>query len=1321
MRKIKLILSAFSCVVFAFSAIALGQTAGSINGTVADPNGAVIPGATITVKGLSGQEYKATSSSNGTFNIPAVASGVYQVTIAAKGFQTFVTKEVKVDVGLPSSVSASLVVGNPDETVVVTTGGDVLQTQTATIGTTITGRQIIETPIQSRDALDLVVGLPGVNTIGTVRTSTINGLPKSAISVSMDGIDSNTSLLKSSDGFFTFVRPRIDAIDEVTVSTANPGSESSGDGAVQIKFVTRRGTNDYSGRAFWQHRNDALNANYFFNNATTPVTPRQKIKLNQYGVNFGGPIPFPNFGDGGGPFMDSGQDKRFFFVNYEEYRIPESSPTRQRTILDTGAQAGQFEYNDAGTIRSVNLFNLADGLGFPNTPDPTVAALLSSIRSSTGTTGSIAPIVSATTGAVVDFNRERFNFQNLSNSVRKFLTVRMDFNLTKNHSLEGVLNKQEFRGDYDLLNNLDPSFPGFTNGGTQNSDRWLFSTALRSTLGQNAVNELRFGKLWGQSGFVLVGGKDFFNETMGGRNLTINVPGFGTAITNPAPRLGSQIRQEPTFDITDNFTFLKGNHSMTFGGQYKKIRLIDDNQPQIIPTIGFGVASTDPILTEMFTLANFPGSSAPQRADAAALYALLTGRVSTYTETAFLGADGQYLPSGPQLREISQKTYGVYAQDVWRIKPNLTLTFGLRWQPQEGYALESQNFARLTDFNMVYDVSGTGNIFSPGTTTGVVPTATGTVAGEKAFATDFNNFAPSLGIVWSPDIGPNRALRFLFGESGKSVFRGGFSRAFIREGTNLANGVLGNNPGGSISTSRSTALGNLIGVGTLLRDTNNPNLTPAPFDPTPVFPRDLTSADSAFAFSPDLKTGYVDSFSVGFQRELDSNTVIEFRYVGNRGKDMFRLYNTNEINTIENGFAGEFLLAQANLYANMAAGRGATFAHFAGTGTSPLPIFQSYYTGNANSGTYTSTQYTNAANVASLSVHNPNVVGLAASLNTDAGRRANGITANRPANFINNCPTTVGFCYIMNNAEISTYDSGVIEVRRRLTNGLRFQASYVFGKAFTNAFAGATTAGGFAAFAAGAADQNNNSAVTLRNEALDKSYAQIDIRHAFKVDATYDLPFGTGRQFFSNANKLTNALVGGWSILPSLRWQSGSPILLENVQLVGMTVKELQKAVRVNKGAAVTWLPDDIIANTIAAHNVSVTTSTGYSTQFGVPTGRFIAPAGFGNCQARYAGECGFRKLVIYGPGFFKLDASVGKKIFFDEKRSVELRATYFDVLNRTNFRVGGWGGNFTNLTAANMTAGNFGQLVTGTAFQDPFGSNDPGGRIIDLMLRINF
>ncbi len=379
------------------------QTTGSITGTVTDPNGAVVPGAMVTIKGAAGEKWTAVSNDGGGFRVPAVQNGVYTVTITAKGFKTATAQNVKVDIGTPVTVDVKLEIGVAGEVVEISSGGEVLQTQTATVGTTITGRQITNTPIASRDALDLVGLLPGTATVGRPRTASINGLPKGALSITVDGVDVQANDARSSDGYFTYVRPRVDAIEEVTVSTANPGAESSGDGAIQIKMVTKRGANDYHVGGFWQTRNDAFNANYFYLNRNPAgldkngKSVRQKMRLNQFGFNASGPIPFLKFGEGVGA-IDSGKDKRFFFVNYEEFRQPQSL-SRTRVILSPEAQAGIYQYLatipaaglPVGCVATAvaaqmqcsrNVFTIAAANGQLATPDPTITSVYNRIRTS---------------------------------------------------------------------------------------------------------------------------------------------------------------------------------------------------------------------------------------------------------------------------------------------------------------------------------------------------------------------------------------------------------------------------------------------------------------------------------------------------------------------------------------------------------------------------------------------------------------------------------------------------------------------------------------------------------------------------------------------------------------------------------------------------------------------------------------------------------------------------------------------------------------------------------------------------------------------------
>ena len=1313
-------------LIFSYQSSVQAQTTGSIAGTIIDTNGAVVPNATVTVKGEGGQEFTATTSSNGTYRIPAVQNGFYTVTITANGFKTSVVSNVKVDVGTPATVDNALEVGAVGETVEITSGGEVLQSQTATIGTNIQGRQIVETPAASRDALDLVALLPGTASVGAPRRSSVNGLPKGSLAITIDGVDVQDNLLRSSDGFFTYVRPRVDAIEEVTVSTAAGGADSGGDGAVQIKFVTRRGTNNYTGGVFWQHRNSALNAAYWFNNRDLkPLpgddkAPRNKVILNQYGGRFGGPIPFLGFGEGV-PIWNSGKDKRFFFVNYEEFRLPESQ-TRTRTILTPAAQAGNFSYIAGGVTNTVNLYNIAASRGQLNTPDPTTAAILSQIRSAVGTTGSITPITN-TAGVVTDPNRVLFNFTPAGLQVRKFLALRLDANITKNHSVEFVHNRQRFVPSKDFLNSQEERYPGFSSY-TQGSNRNSYAFALRSTLSSNVVNEARYTISTGLSAFSEGISAADFNYS---RGYLLDI-GTAAGITTPYSRNSFSNRNTPTYDFTDSVTWTKGSHNFNFGGQFKLIKADSSSLGRIVPTVSFGLLDTDAAFAAFSNCSvpaggtvpancTLPNATAGQLSEARALYAGLVGRISSYATTAYLTADGTYQENALQTRLSKQNTYGLFFQDSWRVSPSFSVNYGLRWQPQTAFRVLSGNYARLENFAQLYGISGEGNIFKPGTLTGTNPRVVGVEIGEKAYNDDWNNFAPSVGVGWSPNFGEDGMLRGVFGASGKSVFRAGYSQSFVREGFDLLGSILGANPGGSLSASRDVTIANSFTVGTNLRDGSNPNLSAFPFPATPTYPRLLTTADSTNAFDPDLKTGVVHSYSLGYQRELDKNTVVEFRYVGNTGRGLQRQYNINEFNTIENGFANEFLLAQNNLYANLAAGRGASFAYFgAGTNTSQLPIMLSYFNTAAtydpnNSARYAAANFTNTTLVAALSRNNPNILAFnGTNFENSAARRANAIANGRPINFFYVNPATgVNGAFVVDNSQTTWYNSGVIEVRRRMSDGLRFQANYVWSKAQSNAFQSSSVL--FSGF-------------TQRPGGLDlaKNVQAFDIRHNFKLDTTYDLPFGKGKYFFGNAGGIVNQLVGGFTILPTIRWQSGSPITFGNVQLVGMTVKELQKSIGVYKGErAVTWLPEDIILNSQKAFDININNASGYGTTYGgggAPTGKFIAPAAFGNCVSTFAGKCGFNNLIVYGPSFFKFDMTASKKFIINEKTNIEFRATILDVLNAPNWRVGGWN---VDTVGGGCCGSTFGQMGSGSAYQDISTTNDPGGRLIDLMFRFNF
>ncbi len=272
-------------------AYAQGGTTSTLSGIAVDSSGAVLPGADVTVTMPStGFTQSAVTNADGAFSFPGLNIGTYSVTVKLSGFKTFVSNNVVLTSGAGANVRATLEIGGVEEQVVVSSASEIIQTQSTTISSTINTNQILKLPLTTRSAMDFVTFLPGVQTPGGNRQSMINGLPQGMINITLDGVNIQDNTLRSTDGFFAIVSPRLDAIEEVSVTTAAQGSESA-QGAAQIKFVTRSGTNTLTGSVYEYYRRDSLNANTWFNNRDGVA--KAVLKQDQFGGRLGGPIVIP--------------------------------------------------------------------------------------------------------------------------------------------------------------------------------------------------------------------------------------------------------------------------------------------------------------------------------------------------------------------------------------------------------------------------------------------------------------------------------------------------------------------------------------------------------------------------------------------------------------------------------------------------------------------------------------------------------------------------------------------------------------------------------------------------------------------------------------------------------------------------------------------------------------------------------------------------------------------------------------------------------------------------------------------------------------------
>lgn len=1272
-----------------------GGSTSALSGTVTDTSGAVIPGANVVVKNNgTSAEYQAVTSESGTFTVPALGPGGYTVTVTLMGFKTAVLNDVRINAGVPASVSVKLEVGGLEETVTVEGGASIIQTQTAGVSNTIDVNQIAKLPVGSRSALGFVATLPGVNTPAGVRNSTINGLPERAINITIDGLSAQDNHLKTGDGFFARVSPRLDAVEEVTVSTAAQGAATTGQGAAQIQFTTRGGTNRYTGSGYYYLQHYKLNANTWFNNrdlAPDPETgkaPKPEDVTHQPGARFGGPISIPGLFDG--------RDKAFFFVNYEEEREPGEN-AENRIILHPRAQQGFFRYADGSQVREVNLLAIAGAAGLPNTVDPTIGQLFADIRTATGEQN------------ITDQNdpiTQQYRYIYDSDSITRYPTGRLDFNLTSKHRLTGSMNYTKLLSTPDTTNNREPNFPGFPGTGNQHSSRYATQGTLRSTLTSNLVNEFKVGGSGGATKFSPEISPTHYNGSLanqGGFYLDINGDFLG--VTNASGSGAYSAREATTRVIENTLSWVKGAHNVQVGGTFTRASVWLDNQ-QHVPTVTFGVNAADTAAQAIFTQANFPGASAGQLDDARELYATLTGRIIGIAAEARLDeATGQYRYLGVGVQRARLDDYGFFIADNWRWKPNVTVNAGLRYVLQRPFTPVNDSYSNAS-YEDVCGVSGVNpqggcNLFQAGLTPGRTPRFVQFNKGEGAYNTDWNNFAPSVGVAWTLG-GQNGLLRRVLGsEEGDSVLRAGYAVAYDRPGTSDFTGGIDDNPGISLTASRTVSNGLLGTPGSVLLR-NSADLGPPPLPTTRNYPMTDLVTEDVHIYDPNLQVPYSQTWTAGWQRKLTRDTAIEARYVGTRSLQGWEEYNFNEVNIVENGFLNEFRLAQANLRANIEGGMAARgFAYTGLPGTSPLPIFLAYFTGSpasaaANTASYSGNLWNSATFRDPLARFHPQPIAAANALDANETQRANALRAGLPANFLVANPNLLGGAEVTGNQASTRYNALQLEFRKRMSHGFQFQTSYSFARANETQFYSFRTPLGW----------------------VPQTGDPGNVTHAFKGNWVFELPFGRGRRFFGNTGGLLDRLIGGWELDGIAVVQSGRELDFGNVRVIGMSEKELQDAFKLrfdDTNRIVYNLPQDIIDNTVRAFDVSATSLTGYGTR-GAPEGRYLAPANGPDCievaqtqnnVTEGAGACGVQSLVVRGPRLARVDISAVKRTQIAGRLSFEFRAEMINAFNSP------W---FTPVTGVNATSNLYNNpnnfRVTGTT---------GGAREVQLVWRVNW
>lgn len=1246
-------------------------TTTGLRGIVRDTTDAVIPNVALKLTDTStGLEKTTLSGPDGGFLFANLLSGTYTLSAVLTGFQSATINQIVVDTGRTTDVAVQLKVGAATQTLEVSGSATLLETTTNEVGKTIDNKSILNVPLPGRETLNFALLMPGIgNTQGNDRYSTYNGLPNASMDITVDGMNNNSQRWKSGGtSFYEFGPSRIDAMEQVTVSTTGLGADAGGQGAMQIRMTTKRGTDQYHFKILEQLANEDFNANSYFNTLQHIARPKTR-QNNEVGL-VSGPLL---------PFVSRLKHRLFFFAYFEAQPAP-ASLNISRNILTPDAQAGRFTYlGTDGQQHTVNILTAAAAAGLPSTIDPTIAGILSKINATQSrATGYLAV-------AGQPYYQSMLWTVNVETN-QQFPAARIDYQVTPKIGYHGSWNLRHSTFAPTAANSSPYPGTGFDWNGASTITTYVASNQVDWTVTPHMINNFTFGIQSNLEAFN-PGGSVFQWAPQG--NRIINTP----LIANYIPTNVPENRNNPVFDVINNLTWTRNRHTFTMGGSLRHTTYYDRYWYASEPlAYNFGVGTSDPASTPLQAALPSINTSNGDVTNALNLYALLTARITSITGSQAVDEKThQYTPFTPLMERYLFNTGSLFVQDSYRLSPNLTLNYGFRWQ-LDGPISTTNGVDAYPTASSFFGPS-TGN-FQPGVLNGNANPSFGPV--KNSYRSDLLNPAPNLGFAWNPS-GGSGLLGKLIGEH-KTVVRGSYAINFYNEGLNAITFALENNNGATQSIQSGTLGSSTLPYGTLLSSPQPPlSSNPPAFGfPMPMSLFALTTSGNSLAYmNPNLVSPYVQNWTLAIQRQLPAHTVLEVRYVGNKSTHMWHYQNVGEINIFENGFLKEFQNAQNNL----AIANGLTLAqltalpaprlnvsNFNNTGLPgqvPLPIFQAAFGANgsnaalaASQGFGSSTFITNLEQGAagtlantldskSAPVYYCRLVGA-----NFAPCAAQGYTAPTayPINFFRPNPYATALNYQDDNGN-TNYNGLQVQLRKSFSHGLFLDVGYTWSKALGNLQNATSTQGTYQWY-------------TTRNGGLNYGPIPFDHRHTFTAFWTYDLPIGKGKAL-NLRNTILDRILGEWVLGGVEKVISGYPTLLTGGR---GTVNNLYTSnipgITLGNGMTLNQLRDRL-SSTTGSYDPSCTcfhTSTSDIVQAnGAVNTTYYGPGST-------AGE--FSDLsYIYTKTTFEVDMSLNKDFKITERLRMGINFQVYNALNHP----------FLPLGSSSPTATTFGNVTSAT------------------------
>jgi Carboxypeptidase regulatory-like domain len=847
---------------------------GSVSGVVTDPSGAVIPGVRVVAQNVqTGIRQSVLTDGKGYYEFPALPIGTYKLDVQQSGFRHFDETGLVINANSALRADIRLVVGATTQQVTVSSSALHVETRNTQMGEVIEGTKIVAVPLNGRSYTDLLALQPGVSPYSNAASP---GDRPASGNIANSGNESMNGQRESANGFMVnganveegrnngaAVIPNLDSIAQFRIITNNFDAEYGNYSGGQVNVATKSGTNQFHGDAFDFLRNTSLDTRNFY--SPTIGTFIQ----NQFGGTFGGPIK---------------RDKVFFFADYQGTRMTQGVDTGAIPVPSVADRSGDLSDQASSLTGSVAgtfwASTLAQKLGYPVTAgEPYYTS------GCTSSAQCVFPNAIIPQRAWASPSPHLLNYIELPNlNGNSFSTSAFDQRLRDDkgaarvdgNSRFGMLSAYYFMDDYNLNDPYHnaPEFPGFnaiTPGRAQ-----LLDLGDTKTFGPTAVNQFHFSFLRDAN---------LFAEPVGGVGPTLSSLGFVEGFTTPGgigpvvsslegvPLMqfnnynfglpdGTTGQYNNTFQWLDNFTKIIGTHSLRFGGEFHYDQINERNIYAENGVFGFNGSETG------YDFADF-----------------------------LIGAPASLIQSSRQFLDSRSKYTGVFAQDSWRAKPDLTLNYGLRWEFSQPW-YDTQNKTETI-------IPGEQSVVFPGAPKGwLVPGDPGVP--PTLAPTYYHAFAPRVGLAYSPN-GSSGLLEKLTGGPGRTSFRAGYG-VFYTAVEDLTQFIeVGDSPYGLFYVS---PVPPMFATPYLDRGTGDSEGQRFPF----IFPPTNSSPahpDTSFnwpavepisgapVFFHKNRMPYSEDYEASLERQFGANTVLSMSYVGTQGHDLISFLESNPANQAE--------------------------------------------------------------------------------------------------------------------------------------------------------------------------------------------------------------------------------------------------------------------------------------------------------------------------------------------------------------------------------------------------------------------------------------